>query len=160
MSAHILNVCYERCVRTHLQDLKLPARKNWSDEIYGEVLPSFLQKIFHDEVKLTPESLFLDLGSGVGNTVTHASLSTGCRAFGIEIRPVVSSIATAMAEQVSIRGQLWGIPVGTIDTVCGDLLANAEVSSLIVQADLIWVNHEVFSIDCEYFTSTDSTIDQ
>ncbi|KIK56740.1 hypothetical protein GYMLUDRAFT_173912 [Collybiopsis luxurians FD-317 M1] len=86
-------------------------------------MPEFL----FDETHLETDSLFVDLGSGAGNTVAQAALTRGCKAFGIELRSAIAAIADTMVKAAIVRSQIWGVPVGKIDVVCGDMTRNAEV---------------------------------
>src|SRR5205814_8075506 len=48
-----------------------------TDNVYGELLPRFISKIFRD-INLKSDQVFVDLGSGVGNVVLQAALEDGC----------------------------------------------------------------------------------
>jgi [histone H3]-lysine79 N-trimethyltransferase len=145
----LLEECYNRCIKPNLQLLKLVGKMKNRNEVYGELLPVLLDKIF-GETCLGRESTFLDLGSGVGNAVAQAALTCGCNAFGIEIRPGPSELAEDMLGQLAIRSQLWGIPVGKMSVFCGDMLKSRMIYMLVGKADVILVNNRVFEPDCEF----------
>ncbi|KAF8725224.1 hypothetical protein AX14_008245 [Amanita brunnescens Koide BX004] len=75
-------------------------RRNYQRVVGPNVVS--LKQIVHI-TGLREESLFLDLGSGLGNVVVQASLQTGCRSYGIQPMSAPARIARDMAEQTRIR---------------------------------------------------------
>lgn len=100
---------------------------------------------------LTQDSLFLDLGSGVGNVVVQASLQTGCKSFGIEKLPEPAKIARNMLEQFKIRCRMWGVDMGEVELEEGDMLHSRRVDELMAKADVVLVDNKVFDQACECF---------
>lgn len=45
----------------------------------------FSQKVFRDIMGLQPDSTFVDLGHGIGNTCLQASYTIGCDSKGVEL---------------------------------------------------------------------------
>ncbi|KAF9065238.1 histone methylation protein DOT1-domain-containing protein [Rhodocollybia butyracea] len=145
----VIEQTYARCVKPQLALLKLTPDKTWSSKVYGELMPHLLDEMF-ERAKIGKDSLFVDLGSGVGNVVAQASLSTGCASFGIEVCKGPSEIASTFTEQVAARGSIWGMKAGTIKVECGDMLNNKLVPLVIASADMVLVNNKVFSAEREW----------
>ncbi|KDQ54976.1 hypothetical protein JAAARDRAFT_134579 [Jaapia argillacea MUCL 33604] len=137
----IVDETYQRCVGPHVQSLK--RYEAFSSEVYGELMPSLISDII-TSTGLNPNSLFVDLGSGVGNVVLQASLQSCCRSFGIEILPAPARIAREQLEQFKIRCRMWGVSMGEVELMEGDMLKSKRVDELLREADVVLVNNKVF----------------
>ncbi|KZT08928.1 DOT1-domain-containing protein [Laetiporus sulphureus 93-53] len=137
----IVDETYQRAVGPHVAELK--RYEAFSSEVYGELMPALVSQIIN-ETGLGPDSLFVDLGSGVGNVVLQASLQTGCKSFGIEIMPTPAKIARSQLEQIRIRCRMWGVKMGEVELEEGDMLTSRKVDELVPQADVVLVNNKVF----------------
>ncbi|KAJ7102545.1 histone-lysine N-methyltransferase [Mycena belliarum] len=137
----IIEENYQRSVGPHVQKLK--QYEAFSSAVYGELMPSLVHEIIQ-LTKLKEDSLFLDLGSGVGNVVVQASLQTGCRSYGIELNPKPAKVARDMAANFKVRCRMWGVKVGDIELEEGDMLQSPRVNELISQADVLLVDNKVF----------------
>lgn len=137
----IMDETYQRAVApaANLLNVYKPA----SSEIYGELLPSFVTTLIKD-TGLNADHLFLDLGSGVGNVVLQASLTTGCRSYGIELNPTPAKLARDQLEQFRIRCRMWGLSMGEVELEEGNMLSSPRTDELIKQADVILVNNKAF----------------
>lgn len=70
----IFHQCYDRTVGPDIEELRKYAA--FSDNVYGELLPKFMNEIFEKTARcLGPGKTFVDLGSGVGNCVVQAALA-------------------------------------------------------------------------------------
>ncbi|EPQ61196.1 DOT1-domain-containing protein [Gloeophyllum trabeum ATCC 11539] len=137
----IMDECYQRCVGPHVQSLRQYTA--FSSEVYGELMPSLVAEIVC-ATGLKPESLFMDLGSGVGSIAMQASLQSGCRSYGIEVMPKPAKIAREQLEQFKIRCRMWGVSAGEVELEEGDMLRSARVDALMKEADVVLVNNKVF----------------
>ncbi|KAJ7630377.1 S-adenosyl-L-methionine-dependent methyltransferase, partial [Roridomyces roridus] len=137
----IIEENYQRNVGPHVQKLK--QYEAFSSAVYGELMPSLVYEILQ-LTKLKEDSLFLDLGSGVGNVVVQASLQTGCRSYGIELNPTPAKVARDMVSNFKFRCRMWGVRVGDIELEEGDMLQSPRVNELISQADVVLVDNKVF----------------
>lgn len=137
----IIEENYQRCVGPHVPILK--QYEAFTSTVYGELMPSLVHEIVQ-LTKLRENSLFLDLGSGVGNVVVQASLQTGCRSYGIELMPGPARVAREMVEQFKIRCRMWGVKVGEMELEEGDMLESKRMDELIKVADVILVDNKVF----------------
>lgn len=141
VSLRLVEETYQRCVGPHV--LSLRNYEAFSSETYGELMPSLVSEIIR-HTGLREDSLFLDLGCGVGNVVLQASLQTGCKSFGIEIMPAPAGIARDQLEQLKIRARMWGVKMGEVEIEEGDMLRSERVVKLMSEADVVLVNNKVF----------------
>lgn len=112
-------------------------------------MPSFIGDII-SATGLNEKSLFLDMGSGVGNVALQASLQTGCRAFGVELLPKVADLADKQYEQLKLRCRMWGVAMGEVELMMGDMKACPRLDELMRQADVVLVNNYIFEQEREY----------
>ncbi|KAM0790720.1 hypothetical protein ACM66B_004575 [Microbotryomycetes sp. NB124-2] len=133
---------YERAVGPEIEELRnYPA---FSDNVYGELLPKFMAEIFQ-KTGLDSNSVFVDLGSGVGNCVVQAALATGCEAWGFENMKHASALARKQAVEAESRFRMWGVKAGSMHVVEADFCEHPQVGEVLKRADVILVNNEVFT---------------
>ncbi|PIL29975.1 hypothetical protein GSI_07886 [Ganoderma sinense ZZ0214-1] len=137
----IVDETYQRAVGPHIDMLK--RYEAFSSEVYGELMPAFVTDLI-EATGLTEESVFLDLGSGVGNVVLQASLETGCTSYGIEIMPGPAQIGRRQLEEFKTRCRMWGVRAGKVELEEGDMLKSPRVDELVRTADVVLVNNKVF----------------
>jgi len=143
----IIDENYQRTVGPNVPSLK--RYEAFSSTVYGELMPSLVKAIV-DTTHLNEDSLFLDLGSGVGNIVVQASLQSGCKSYGIELMPHPARVARDMAEQIKIRCRMWGLRMGEVELEEGNMLQSPRLDELIAKADVVLVDNKVFEESCEY----------
>ena len=141
VSLRLIEETYQRCVGPHVHTLR--NYEAFSSETYGELMPSLVSDIIR-HTGLREESLFLDLGCGVGNVILQASLQTGCRSFGVEIMPAPAGIAKDQLEQIKDRMRMWGVNMGEVEFEEGDMLKSERVAKLMSEADVVLINNKVF----------------
>ena len=125
---------------------KLKQYEAFSDNVYGEMLPPFLSEIARI-AQLGPSSVFVDLGSGIGNLLIQASLQTGCEAYGCEYMPIPSDLAEQQIIEASYRWRMWHVRGGPrVESWQGDFTTLDRVGQVIRRADVVLVNKCVFSI--------------
>ncbi|KAF7310406.1 Histone-lysine N-methyltransferase, H3 lysine-79 specific [Mycena chlorophos] len=137
----ILEENYQRSVGPWMGSLK--KYEAFSQNVYGELMPSLVYKIIR-QTGLNADSLFLDLGSGVGNIVAQASLQTGCRSYGIELAHAPAEVAARMVPNLRARAHMWGIKCGEIEVEEGDMLKSSRVNELMSQADVVLIDNKAF----------------
>ncbi|KAH9845075.1 Histone-lysine N-methyltransferase, H3 lysine-79 specific [Teratosphaeria destructans] len=115
-----------------------------SDNVYGELLPRFCSDIFK-KTRLTHEQCFIDLGSGVGNVVLQAALEVGCESWGIEMMPNPCDLAELQAAEFKSRAKLWGLDVGSVNLMRGDMTQTPALMPILQRADVILVNNQAFT---------------
>lgn len=143
----IIEENYQRAVGPNVPSLK--QYEAFSSTVYGELMPS----LAHEMISITDlheGSLFLDLGSGVGNVVVQASLQTGCKSYGIELMLHPARVARDMVQQMKIRCRMWGVNVGEMELEEGDMLQSKRVDELISKADVVLVDNKVFEESCQF----------
>lgn len=133
---------YGRTVSPKVESLR--AYKNGSDNVYGELMPRFCSAIFQ-QVKLSHEHVFIDLGSGVGNVVLQAALETGCESWGVEMMKNPCDLAEVQAREFPGRTALWGIACGDVRLVRGDFTDLPAITPVLQRADVVLVNNQAFT---------------
>ncbi|KAJ3981926.1 histone methylation protein DOT1-domain-containing protein [Lentinula detonsa] len=135
----ILEGSYGRCIKPYLN--LLPASGN---HVYGEFMPPMLDFIFK-RAQLHTNSVFLDLGSGVGTAVAQAAFACQCFSYGIEIREPIAELGDKMIHDIQVRCGLWGVPFGKVELELGDMCKSPRVIQLMGVADLVLINNKVFN---------------
>ncbi|KAI0042141.1 DOT1-domain-containing protein [Auriscalpium vulgare] len=141
LALRIMEETYQRVVGPHTNELKRYTA--FSSQTYGELTPALVAKLIA-QTRLGPGSLFLDLGSGVGNVAIQAALQAGSSAFGVEMMPGPADLAREQRRQMAIRTRMWGINMGDVELEQGDMLNSARVTELMGKADVVLVNNKVF----------------
>ncbi|OAG02865.1 DOT1-domain-containing protein [Paraphaeosphaeria sporulosa] len=136
----ILAQVYWRTVSPYAYLLK---RVKGKETTYGELLPNFVHNIFQ-QTGLKSNSIFIDLGSGVGNVVLQSALQTGAESHGIEIMDKPAEYANDQANELRARSKLWNINLGPINLLHGDFLESPQVDDVLRRADVVLVNNKVF----------------
>lgn len=114
------------------------------EDAYGELRHNFMSKII-EQTGLGPDSVFVDLGSGVGNCVVQAALQTRSTAYGFELLPVPARCARLQLRESQRRWAMWCLDGNINDKVYeGDFRYHPEVGRRLAQADVVLVNNEVF----------------
>ena len=141
ISNEILNQVYVRVVSPRTNELR--NYKAFSNNVYGELLPSFVNKIFQQS-KLKSSSVFIDLGSGVGNCVLQAALEVGCESWGCEMMKAASDLASLQQTEFENRVKVYGLSCGPIHLRSADFVHNAEIQEVLKRADVVLVNNYAF----------------
>lgn len=137
----------------------LAHRSSRGADTYGELTAPFLSGVLgslkrpawgHGTLEPSPLE-FVDLGSGIGNLVFQASLEVGANSKGIELDRGLSDIAERMLGQWSRSCHQWGLEVGSVELVCGDMTTDSRMCEWIWNADLVVVNNLCFhdNIPCK-----------
>lgn len=114
------------------------------EDAYGELRHNFMSKII-EQTGLGPDSVFVDLGSGVGNCVVQTALQTGSTAYGFELLPVPARCARLQLRESQRRWAMWCLDGNINDEVHeGDFRYHPEVGRRLAEADVVLVNNEVF----------------
>ena len=134
--------CYARTVAPRVEEL---ARyEAFSDNVYGELLPRFMSEIAQ-LTGLISQSVFVDLGSGVGNLLIQVALQTGSHAFGCEMMKAPSELATLQVEEAKRRWKMWGLSGGEAQAWQGDFGEDIRVREVLKRADVVLVNNYAFT---------------
>ncbi|KAK9487898.1 S-adenosyl-L-methionine-dependent methyltransferase [Lipomyces starkeyi] len=130
----ILSHIYSRIVSPQVRELRKYTA--FSNNVYGELLPAFVSRIFK-ELELSSHQVFFDLGSGVGNCVLQAALETGCESYGCEIMENAAELADKQAVEFQERLKLWGIKAGSVKLITGDFLKLEEIGEILKKTNLV-----------------------
>ncbi|KAF2164596.1 hypothetical protein M409DRAFT_24991 [Zasmidium cellare ATCC 36951] len=139
---HFLAQLYDRSIAPHLKPLTTRrAPKKPTSAIYGELQPAFLSTIFK-KTALGPGQVYIDLGSGVGNTALQAALETGASAHGLEREAFPHLVSALHLQQFHIRCMLWGLKPGKVQLYHADFLHAPHLTDLLLpEADVVVVNN-------------------
>ena len=138
----VLTQTYSRTVSPRVGTLR--QYENGTDNVYGELLPRFISKIFKD-TRMKSDHIFVDLGSGVGNVVLQAALEVGCESWGCEMMDNACDLAELQEMEFKARCRLWGLAAGDIHLERGDFLKSAAIGSVLQNADVVLVNNQAFT---------------
>lgn len=138
----ILTQTYSRTVSPRVGTLR--QYENGTDNVYGELLPRFISKIFKD-TRMKSDQIFVDLGSGVGNVVLQAALEIGCESWGCEMMDNACDLAELQEKEFKARCRLWGLAAGDIHLERGDFLRSGAIGSMLQRADVVLVNNQAFT---------------
>ncbi|WFD29246.1 [histone H3]-lysine(4) N-trimethyltransferase [Malassezia sp. CBS 17886] len=123
---------------------KLKQYEAFSDAVYGEMLPPFLCEVLR-VAQLGPQSVFVDLGCGIGNLLLQASLQAGCEAYGCEFMAVPAQLAKRQIVEATHRWRMWGLRGGPrVEAWCEDFTESDCVRAVLRRADLVVVNNYAF----------------
>lgn len=138
-----LQIVYTRSIHPHANKLK--HYKAFSNYVYGELLPKFLSNVYK-QCGLNKSSVFLDLGSGVGNCVIQAAIEYGCKfSAGCEIMPEASNLTEIQYKELQGRCKLMGINLRPVQFFLREsFVDNENVDTLVKDCDVILINNFLF----------------
>ncbi|XP_072757242.1 histone-lysine N-methyltransferase, H3 lysine-79 specific isoform X3 [Anoplolepis gracilipes] len=137
---HILQQTYNQAV---VEPDKLNQYEPFSPEVYGETSYELVCQMI-DQIDVTDDDVFVDLGSGVGQVVLQMAAATLCKiCIGVERADVPSTYAQSM--EINFRKWLnwYGKRCGEYRLVKGDFLADEHRES-ITGATIVFVNNFAF----------------
>ncbi|XP_046454653.1 histone-lysine N-methyltransferase, H3 lysine-79 specific-like isoform X2 [Daphnia pulex] len=143
---HILQQVYVHAVTN---PSKLNQYEPFSPEVYGETSYELVCQII-DQLNITEEDTFLDLGSGVGQIVLQVAASTCCKmVWGIERSDWPNLFAMKMDLHFKRLMRWWGKPFGEYQLINGDFLDQRH-SDKINSASVIFVNNLAFGPNLDH----------
>ncbi|WVF66181.1 hypothetical protein IAT40_000921 [Kwoniella sp. CBS 6097] len=143
---------YSRCVGPYSNELEHHPKHpdevaraiSGKEDAYGELRHNFMSKVI-EQTKLGPDSVFVDLGSGVGNCVLQTALQAGSKSYGFELLPVPAHCARLQLREVQRRWAMWGLNGNSdVEVHEGDFRTHPVVAKRLREADVVLVNNEVF----------------
>ncbi|KAJ1933039.1 Nucleosomal histone H3-Lys79 methylase [Linderina pennispora] len=141
MAIHVVEQTYNRVVAPTVDLLR--QYKAFSNNVYGEILPMLISE-FIERTGITHDSVFIDLGCGIGNVVLQVAAQTGCHASGIEIMKVPARFARRQAVEFRNRMRQLQFSHGQVDIWRGDFCEAPEITRLLPKADVLLVNNYAF----------------
>lgn len=139
----ILTQVYDRVVTPKVDILK--KYDNGTDNVYGEMNRRFVHQALCQNLQMTSEQIFVDLGSGVGNVTLQAALEVGCESWGCEMMDGPATLAKAQHSEFRARCKLWGIQPGRIRFVHGDFTKDDSIRDMLKRADVVLANNFAFT---------------
>ena len=142
----ILQTVYIRTIHPRANQLK--HYEAFSNYVYGELLPNFLSKIFK-QCNLNQSSIFLDLGSGVGNCVIQAALEYQCKlSAGCEIMKEASDLTEYQYRELLERCKIMGLKLSPVKFLLKQsFVANKAVENIIKDCDVLLINNFLFDME-------------
>lgn len=137
---HILQQTYNQAVS---DPDKLNQYEPFSPEVYGETSYELVCQMI-DQIDITAEDVFVDLGSGVGQVVLQMAAATPCRiCLGVEKAEVPSKYAETMDFYFRTWMRWYGKKYGEYKLIKGDFLLD-EHREKINAATIVFVNNFAF----------------
>lgn len=128
---------------------KLNQYEPFSPEVYGETSFDLICQMI-DQIKITGDDVFVDLGSGVGQVVLQMAASTPVKVcYGIEKADVPSRYAEGMNATFKLWMRWFGKKYGDYELIKGDFLAD-EHREKIMSATIVFVNNFAFGPNVDH----------
>lgn len=117
MLRHIIKKTYNHAV---IDPDRLNQYQPFSAGVYGETSYEFIDQMIN-EVEITPDDVFIDLGSGVGQVVLQMAAATNCKkCVGIEKASLPSQYAETMQQRFITWMKWHGKRHGEFELYKGD----------------------------------------
>uniref|UniRef100_A0A915IHT8 Histone-lysine N-methyltransferase, H3 lysine-79 specific n=1 Tax=Romanomermis culicivorax TaxID=13658 RepID=A0A915IHT8_ROMCU len=143
---HIITQCYNRSV---VDPDKLNQYEPFSPEVYGETSFELISRMLED-VKLTDDDVFVDLGSGVGQVVIQvAGSSKVSKCVGIEKSEVPSEFAANIEREFRKWMKWYGKRYQDFELIKGDFF-DSKFRDMIMNSSLIFVNNFAFGPEVDH----------
>ncbi|KFV67785.1 Histone-lysine N-methyltransferase, H3 lysine-79 specific, partial [Dryobates pubescens] len=147
---HILQQVYNHSVT---DPEKLNNYEPFSPEVYGETSFDLVAQMI-DEIKMTEDDLFVDLGSGVGQVVLQVAAATNCKHhYGVEKADIPAKYAETMDREFRKWMKWYGKKHAeyTVSAFSSDLsLPPAPPHSLPFSCSVIFVNNFAFGPEVDH----------
>lgn len=143
---HIIQQVYNQAV---VEPEKLNQYEPFSPEVYGETSFDLICQMI-DQIKITSDDVFVDLGSGVGQVVLQMAASTPVKVcYGIEKADVPSRYAEGMNATFKMWMHWFGKKYSDYELIKGDFLAD-EHREKITAATIVFVNNFAFGPNVDH----------
>ncbi|RWS08473.1 uncharacterized protein B4U79_08599, partial [Dinothrombium tinctorium] len=134
---HIIQKAYNQAVT---DPDKLNQYEPFSPEVYGETSFEFVAQMI-EQIEITEDDVFIDLGSGVGQVVLQVAAATKAKlCIGIEKAEVPSSYAKDMDVSFAFWMRWYGKKYSEYKLIKGDFLSN-EHRETINNATYVFISH-------------------
>ncbi|XP_055463802.1 histone-lysine N-methyltransferase, H3 lysine-79 specific isoform X1 [Psammomys obesus] len=143
---HILQQVYNHSVT---DPEKLNNYEPFSPEVYGETSFDLVAQMI-DEIKMTEDDLFVDLGSGVGQVVLQVAAATSCKHhYGVEKADIPAKYAETMDREFRKWMKWYGKKHAEYTLERGDFLSE-EWRERIANTSVIFVNNFAFGPEVDH----------
>lgn len=146
MLRHIVQQVYNHSV---IEPEKLNQYEPFSPEVYGETSFDLVCQMV-DQINISPDDIFVDLGSGVGQVVLQVAASTRAKiCFGIEKAETPARYAEGMDKMFRKWMKWFGKKCGDYQLIKGDFLVD-EHREKIMSASVVFVNNFAFGPNVDH----------
>ncbi|CAG8688252.1 14960_t:CDS:1 [Cetraspora pellucida] len=149
---HVIGQTYDRIIGPRVE--RLTNITSNLDLNYGELNADFIHDIIV-KTKIKNSTIFVDLGSGIGNTILYASIATGCTGYGYELQQKLVDLANEQFKEIMTRGKLYGLEIGRVEFLSGDFkdiyINHPGFINILYSADVILANNRTFSPETNQF---------
>ncbi|XP_078280224.1 histone-lysine N-methyltransferase, H3 lysine-79 specific isoform X3 [Rhinoraja longicauda] len=143
---HILQQVYNHSVT---DPEKLNNYEPFSPEVYGETSFDLVAQMIN-EIKMTEDDTFVDLGSGVGQVVLQVAAATQCKHYyGVEKAEIPAKYAEAMDTEFRKWMRWYGKKYGEYTLERGDFLSE-EWKEKIASTSVVFVNNFAFGPEVDH----------
>ncbi|XP_010826728.1 PREDICTED: histone-lysine N-methyltransferase, H3 lysine-79 specific [Bison bison bison] len=143
---HILQQVYNHSVT---DPEKLNNYEPFSPEVYGETSFDLVAQMI-DEIKMTEDDLFVDLGSGVGQVVLQVAAATNCKHhYGVEKADIPAKYAETMDREFRKWMKWYGKKHAEYTLERGDFLSE-EWRERIANTSVVFVNNFAFGPEVDH----------
>ncbi|XP_063003238.1 histone-lysine N-methyltransferase, H3 lysine-79 specific isoform X2 [Elgaria multicarinata webbii] len=143
---HLLQQVYNHSVT---DPEKLNNYEPFSPEVYGETSFDLVAQMI-DEIKMTEDDLFVDLGSGVGQVVLQVAAATNCKHhYGVEKADIPAKYAETMDKEFRKWMKWYGKKHADYTLERGDFLSE-EWRERIANTSVIFVNNFAFGPEVDH----------
>ncbi|XP_043577124.1 histone-lysine N-methyltransferase, H3 lysine-79 specific isoform X2 [Chiloscyllium plagiosum] len=143
---HILQQVYNHSVT---DPEKLNNYEPFSPEVYGETSFDLVAQMI-DEIKMTEDDTFVDLGSGVGQVVLQVAAATQCKHYyGVEKAEIPAKYAETMDTEFRKWMRWYGKKYGEYTLERGDFLSE-EWKEKIASTSVVFVNNFAFGPEVDH----------
>ncbi|XP_045399933.1 histone-lysine N-methyltransferase, H3 lysine-79 specific isoform X3 [Lemur catta] len=143
---HVLQQVYNHSVT---DPEKLNNYEPFSPEVYGETSFDLVAQMI-DEIKMTEDDLFVDLGSGVGQVVLQVAAATNCKHhYGVEKADIPAKYAETMDREFRKWMKWYGKKHAEYTLERGDFLSE-EWRERIANTSVIFVNNFAFGPEVDH----------
>lgn len=138
---HILEQAYSRTVAPYSELLN--QYRAFGNNVYGEVKSSLVRE-FIKNARIEPGSVFIDMGSGIGNVVLQVAGEVCAEAHGIEVMDIPAKLASRQLKEFLVRMRYYAQPCGKLKLRHGNFLEDKETDEVLKRADVVFVNNFAF----------------
>lgn len=110
---------------------------------YGELNFTFISNLI-SSLKVGPNSVVIDLGSGAGNILIQVAAEAGCSIFGVEYDHHRVAAGIEFIQKAREAATQRGIPCGEITLVEGDMFHSETLRALIGKATHVFCSNLLF----------------
>lgn len=143
---HVIQLVYNSAV---VEPDKLNQYEPFSPEVYGETSFDLVCQMI-DQIEITADDVFIDLGSGVGQVVLQMAGTLPIKqCIGIERAEVPSKYSEEMDAQFKAWMRWFGKKYGEYHLIKGDFLAD-EHREKINSATIVFVNNFAFGPNVDH----------